>query len=43
MFLIYHFFLLPNKYVNGYGLVSLTKSGQFSNFMEFYKDDVTSY
>ena len=30
-------------YVNGYGLVPLTKSGQFSNFMEFYKGDVASY
>jgi hypothetical protein len=30
-------------YVNGYGLVPLTKSGQFSKFMEFHNGDIASY
>ena len=30
-------------YVDGYGLVPLTKSGQFSNFMEFHNGDIASY
>jgi hypothetical protein len=30
-------------YVEGYGLAKLVKSGQFSNFMEFYKGDIASY
>jgi hypothetical protein len=29
--------------VDGYGLVPLTKSGQFSNFMEFQRGDIASY
>lgn len=30
-------------HVEGYGLAKLVKSGQFSNFMEFYKGDIASY
>jgi len=30
-------------YVEGHGLVKLAKSGQFSNFMEFYKGNIASY
>lgn len=30
-------------YVEGYGLIELTKSCQFSKYMEFYKNDIASY
>jgi hypothetical protein len=30
-------------FVNGYGLVPLTKSGQFRDFMEFYMGNIASY
>lgn len=30
-------------FVDGYGLIKLTKSGQFSNFMEFNNGDIASY
>jgi hypothetical protein len=30
-------------FVSGYGLIPLVKSGQFRDFMEFYKGDIASY
>ena len=30
-------------FINGYGLIPLTKSGQFINYMEFYNGDIASY
>ena len=30
-------------YVDGHGLVKLTRSIQFTDYMEFYKGDIASY